>query len=232
MAEHSEQRQTLEMGEVSQAANNSELRAELHTLQRRIDNLTWDRGPHQSSNGPNATPPQHSSLAELNKGPWKGFKVDFVRDPNKLAFFLIQVGSYMEVHGEGFQSDHERIFEIGTQLHEEAANWLVGLVEEDAPEIYDLEQFLLALHHRFEDPLAEEKARTTLQQLRQGNHSVSDFAAEFCRLASRLQGWPELVLVQLFKDALHPKVLQWGLIQGDPETLMGWIKRDATGSQG
>uniref|UniRef100_A0ACB8G3T1 Uncharacterized protein n=1 Tax=Sphaerodactylus townsendi TaxID=933632 RepID=A0ACB8G3T1_9SAUR len=117
------------------------------------------------------------------------------------------------------------MFEIGTRLRGEAANWLVGLVEEDVPEIHNLEQFLLAVHCRFEDPLAEEKARAALQRLRQGNRSVSDFVAEFRRLASRLRGWPEMVLVQLFKDALHPKVLQWSLVHGDPPTLMDWIKR-------
>uniref|UniRef100_A0ACB8FSX0 Uncharacterized protein n=1 Tax=Sphaerodactylus townsendi TaxID=933632 RepID=A0ACB8FSX0_9SAUR len=43
--------------------------------------------------------------------------------------------------------DPGRVFEIGTRL-EEAANWLMGLVEEDVPELYNLEQFLLALRQR------------------------------------------------------------------------------------
>uniref|UniRef100_A0ACB8GD25 Uncharacterized protein n=1 Tax=Sphaerodactylus townsendi TaxID=933632 RepID=A0ACB8GD25_9SAUR len=42
-------------------------------------------------------------------------------------------------------------------------NRLVSLVEEDALEIHDMERFLVALHHRFEDSLAEEKAQTALQ---------------------------------------------------------------------
>uniref|UniRef100_A0ACB8G5J3 Uncharacterized protein n=1 Tax=Sphaerodactylus townsendi TaxID=933632 RepID=A0ACB8G5J3_9SAUR len=130
-----------------------------------------------------------------DRGPRKGVKEDCNGDPNEIVFFLIQVGLYMEVHGNGFQSDHERVRtqlhgEVRTQLHGEAANWLVGLVEEDAPEIHNLEWFLLALW-----------------------------------LANHLQGWPEMVLVQLFKDALDPKVLQWGLIHGDPKTLVEWIRR-------
>uniref|UniRef100_A0ACB8EC51 Uncharacterized protein n=1 Tax=Sphaerodactylus townsendi TaxID=933632 RepID=A0ACB8EC51_9SAUR len=134
------------------------------------------------------------------------------------------VGSYMEVHGSNFYLDRERVFEIGTWLRGEVDNWLVGLVEEDVPELYNLEQFLLALRQRFEDPLAEEKARGELKRLQQGNRSVSEFATDFLRLASHMRGRPELVLVQLFKDALHPKVLQWALIHGDPETLMEWIR--------
>uniref|UniRef100_A0ACB8F8H9 Uncharacterized protein n=1 Tax=Sphaerodactylus townsendi TaxID=933632 RepID=A0ACB8F8H9_9SAUR len=101
----------------------------------------------------------------------QGFKVNFDGNPDNLAFFLIQVGSYMEVHGGDLQSERKRVFEVGTQLRGEAANWLAGLVEGDAPEIYNLEWFLLALRWRFEDPLAEEKARAALQRLRQGNHS-------------------------------------------------------------
>uniref|UniRef100_A0ACB8ED21 Uncharacterized protein n=1 Tax=Sphaerodactylus townsendi TaxID=933632 RepID=A0ACB8ED21_9SAUR len=78
--------------------------------------------------------------------------------------------------------------------------------------------------NRFEDPLVKEKAWGKLQRLGQGNCSVSEFTADFRRLASCLRGWPELVLVQLFKDAFFPKVLQWALIHGDPETLMEWIR--------
>uniref|UniRef100_A0ACB8FSW0 Uncharacterized protein n=1 Tax=Sphaerodactylus townsendi TaxID=933632 RepID=A0ACB8FSW0_9SAUR len=44
------------------------------------------------------------------------------------------------------------------------------------------------------------------------------------RLASHLRVWSELVLVQLFKNSLHPNILQWALIHGDPETLMEWIR--------
>uniref|UniRef100_A0ACB8EBN2 Uncharacterized protein n=1 Tax=Sphaerodactylus townsendi TaxID=933632 RepID=A0ACB8EBN2_9SAUR len=101
----------------------------------------------------------------------------------------------------------------------------VGLVEEDVLKIYNLEWFLLALQQRFEDPLVEGKAWGKLQHLWQGNCSVSEFVTDFSRLASRLRGWPELVLVQLFKDTLHPKVLQWALIHGNPEPLMGWIRQ-------
>uniref|UniRef100_A0ACB8FC98 Uncharacterized protein n=1 Tax=Sphaerodactylus townsendi TaxID=933632 RepID=A0ACB8FC98_9SAUR len=138
---------------------------------------------------------------------------------------LHKAGSYMEVHGAGFRTDHERVFELGTQLRGEAVNWLVDLVEGDASELYNLEHFLMALRRRFEDPLTEEKVQAALRRLWQESRSVSDFAVEFRRLASRLRGWPEMVLVQLFKDALHPKILQWSLINGDPETLMEWIRR-------
>uniref|UniRef100_A0ACB8F0S9 Uncharacterized protein n=1 Tax=Sphaerodactylus townsendi TaxID=933632 RepID=A0ACB8F0S9_9SAUR len=150
--------------------------------------------------------PHHQVDLTATRRPHRSFQVTFGGDPDELAFFLIQVGFYMEVHGAGFRMDRERVFELGTQLRGEAVNWLVGLVETNAAELYDLEQFLLALRLRFEDPLTEEKAQASLQRLQQGTRSISDFAAEVRRLASRLRGWPELVLVQLFKDALSTEI--------------------------
>uniref|UniRef100_A0ACB8ES80 Uncharacterized protein n=1 Tax=Sphaerodactylus townsendi TaxID=933632 RepID=A0ACB8ES80_9SAUR len=145
MAEREELQRTPEtpMAEGNPNPENEELRAELRALQRQFSGLAWSCGVHQRDSEQTTTRSQPTP----NHG---------------------KVGSYMEIHGDGFRSDRDRVFEIGTRLRGEAANWLVGLVEEDTPEIYDLEQFLLALCRRFEDPLAEEKARTALQQLRSG----------------------------------------------------------------
>uniref|UniRef100_A0ACB8FFT6 Uncharacterized protein n=1 Tax=Sphaerodactylus townsendi TaxID=933632 RepID=A0ACB8FFT6_9SAUR len=191
-----------------------QLRADLSTLQRQVASLMAGRDQEQSlqtmsplagyitetmasspttrrASYPTSLPQAHLNAA---RRPRRSFKVNFNGDPDELALFLIQASSYMEVHGAGFWTDREQVFELGTHLRGEAANWLVGLVEGDAPELYDLEQFLLALRWRFEDPLTEERARAALRRLCQGTRSVSDFATEFCRLTSRLRGWPEMVL--------------------------------------
>uniref|UniRef100_A0ACB8G4E7 Uncharacterized protein n=1 Tax=Sphaerodactylus townsendi TaxID=933632 RepID=A0ACB8G4E7_9SAUR len=116
-----------------------------------------------------------------------------------------EVGLYMEVHGNSFYLDQERVFELGTWLWGEATNRLVGLIEEDVLEIYNLEWFLLALRQRFEDPLAEEHTRGELQRLQQGNRSISEFTTDFCRLASRLCGWPDLVLASSSRTLFTPR---------------------------
>uniref|UniRef100_A0ACB8ETK6 Uncharacterized protein n=1 Tax=Sphaerodactylus townsendi TaxID=933632 RepID=A0ACB8ETK6_9SAUR len=46
----------------------------------------------------------------------KRLKAEFAGDPEELAFFIIQVGSYMEVYGPSFRSEREKVFEVGTQL--------------------------------------------------------------------------------------------------------------------
>uniref|UniRef100_A0ACB8E671 Uncharacterized protein n=1 Tax=Sphaerodactylus townsendi TaxID=933632 RepID=A0ACB8E671_9SAUR len=170
-----------------------ELRAELRSLQGQLVDLTLDHSTyHQGGRSVAAgrSAPTYQQGPMSQREPQKSFKVNFDGNPDELAFFLIQVGSYMEVHGSSFYLDQERVFEISTWFRGEAANWLVGLVEEDVPELYNLEQFLLALRQRFEDPLVEEKARGELQRLWQGNCSVSEFTADFCRLASACVGGP------------------------------------------
>uniref|UniRef100_A0ACB8E658 Uncharacterized protein n=1 Tax=Sphaerodactylus townsendi TaxID=933632 RepID=A0ACB8E658_9SAUR len=126
--------------------------------------------------------PRHQADLTATRRPHWSFRVTFSRDPDELTFFLIQAGSYMEVHGAGSWMDREQVFELGTQLRGEDANWLVCLVETNAAELYDLQQFLLALRLRFEDPLTEDKAQAPLQQLRQGTHSVNRAMDEVSKL--------------------------------------------------
>uniref|UniRef100_A0ACB8F3J6 Uncharacterized protein n=1 Tax=Sphaerodactylus townsendi TaxID=933632 RepID=A0ACB8F3J6_9SAUR len=146
--------------ELAPFRNTMELRRTYTTaaIDDSIDGM--ERTPDQEAKI-NNEPMKHCG-SSMRRGPRKGFKIEFNGDPNDLAFFLIQVSSYLEIHGDDFRSDRDRVFEIGTRLGGEAANWLISLVEEDAPEIHDLEQFLLALRHRFEDPLVEEKAQAAV----------------------------------------------------------------------
>uniref|UniRef100_A0ACB8F7V5 Uncharacterized protein n=1 Tax=Sphaerodactylus townsendi TaxID=933632 RepID=A0ACB8F7V5_9SAUR len=48
-----------------------------------------------------------SAGSGANQLPHRSFRVTFNEDPDELAFFLIQAGSYMEVHGAGFRTDRE-----------------------------------------------------------------------------------------------------------------------------
>uniref|UniRef100_A0ACB8ET72 Histone-lysine N-methyltransferase nsd2 n=1 Tax=Sphaerodactylus townsendi TaxID=933632 RepID=A0ACB8ET72_9SAUR len=166
MAERERERTALEPSTTEEGVEGDdaegELRAELHSLWGQLADLTLNHSPYHQGGGlvtaGRSTPTYRQGPMSQGR-PQKSFKVNFDGNPDELAFFLIQVGSYMEVHGSRFYSDRERVFEIGTWLRGEADNWLVGLVEEDVPDLSNLEQFLLALQRRFEDPLAEEKAR-------------------------------------------------------------------------
>lgn len=55
---------------------------------------------------------------------------------------------------------------VGSRLRERAADWFVGLYNIGAPELKDVDAFMQALWHQFEDPLELEKAQTRLRGIR------------------------------------------------------------------
>uniref|UniRef100_A0ACB8E6Z2 Uncharacterized protein n=1 Tax=Sphaerodactylus townsendi TaxID=933632 RepID=A0ACB8E6Z2_9SAUR len=78
-------------------------------------------------------------------------KATFDGDPENLPYFLVQVGAYMRVMDDEYANDAERVYDIGALLEGQAVAWLVGLFEEDAPELRDLHHFMVSLCCRFED---------------------------------------------------------------------------------
>uniref|UniRef100_A0ACB8FGT5 Uncharacterized protein n=1 Tax=Sphaerodactylus townsendi TaxID=933632 RepID=A0ACB8FGT5_9SAUR len=55
------------------------------------------------------------------------------------------VGAYMCMMEEESANDAEHVYEIGALLEGEAAAWLVGLFEEDVPELRDFNHFMISL---------------------------------------------------------------------------------------
>uniref|UniRef100_A0ACB8EMH8 Uncharacterized protein n=1 Tax=Sphaerodactylus townsendi TaxID=933632 RepID=A0ACB8EMH8_9SAUR len=106
-----------------------QLRTNLSTLQRQVASLMADRDRERPSqaespmadyatddltmaSSPPARPMTNSTAhypadSSTNRRPHRSFRVTFSGDPDDLAFFLIQAGSYMEVHGAGFRTDRE-----------------------------------------------------------------------------------------------------------------------------
>uniref|UniRef100_A0ACB8E6Z5 Uncharacterized protein n=1 Tax=Sphaerodactylus townsendi TaxID=933632 RepID=A0ACB8E6Z5_9SAUR len=91
-----------------------ELRAELRSLQGQLANLTLNHSPYPKSGGSVAAGRSASTYLRglvSQGGPGKSFKVNFNGNPEELAFFLIQVGSYMKVHGTTIHGDPEMSME-------------------------------------------------------------------------------------------------------------------------
>lgn len=78
---------------------------------------------------------------------------------------------------------------------------------------------MYALRERFEDLLLKLRAKSSLHQIRKGNRSVSEYALEFRRLASKLSNCPESLKIEHFKAGLKPKILEWSLARGRPQML-------------
>lgn len=58
---------------------------------------------------------------------------------------------------------------ITLTLEGAAACWMVTLHNADGPELQNFNQLMTALRQRFEDPLANEKARDHIKTMKQGS---------------------------------------------------------------
>uniref|UniRef100_A0ACB8E6B6 Uncharacterized protein n=1 Tax=Sphaerodactylus townsendi TaxID=933632 RepID=A0ACB8E6B6_9SAUR len=90
-------------------------------------------------------------------------------------------------------------------------------------------RFMVSLRHRFEDPFLEEQVRVQLQP---GEPLGGRLWGRIPPTHELPANWPERIFIHMFKDGLNPEILQWVLVSGDPDSLMGWIclAGDAKGS--
>ncbi|KAM3851033.1 uncharacterized protein M6D78_016043 [Vipera latastei] len=77
------------------------------------------------------------------------------------------------------------------------------------------------IQRRFEDPLADRKARERIKTVRQGRRTVAEYTQEFRAIASKLN-WPEDILLSHFKDGLNYDLYDACLPRGDPYHLDDW----------
>lgn len=66
------------------------------------------------------------------------------------------------------------------------------------------------LRDHFEDPLWKLKAKISLQYIKQGNRSVSEYAMESKNLAGQLLDWPESLKMEYFQMGLQPEICREG----------------------
>ncbi|KAK9395050.1 Retrotransposon-derived protein PEG10 [Crotalus adamanteus] len=148
-------------------------------------------------------------------------EVKFKGEPTRLGFFLTQVLSYMEEYGQDIPSDKARIRIVQSALDGPAADWVVNLHDSNAPELSNFNRFMSSLRRRFEDPLADRKARERITTMKQGKRPVAEYTQEFRAIASKLN-WPEDILLGHFKDGLNYDLYDACLPRGDPHQLEEW----------
>uniref|UniRef100_A0A670ZE00 DUF4939 domain-containing protein n=1 Tax=Pseudonaja textilis TaxID=8673 RepID=A0A670ZE00_PSETE len=95
-------------------------------------------------------------------------EVKFGGNPKDLGFFLAQVWSYMEEYEGEFTSEAAKVRCVTRALEGIAAEWMVTLYNDNSPQLQNLNVFMTALRRRFEDLLAERKARIRMKTINQG----------------------------------------------------------------
>lgn len=92
---------------------------------------------------------------------------------------------------------------IVTNLEGEAAEWVMGLHDKEAPKLGDCDAFLGELRNCFGDNTQVKLAEFEICAIRQGSRPVTEYIREFQRLVEKLrqagvtlgpllQGWPQL----------------------------------------
>ncbi|KAK9395711.1 hypothetical protein NXF25_019072 [Crotalus adamanteus] len=99
-------------------------------------------------------------------------KATFNGGPEKLACFLNQVWIYLGRHRVVFPDEVTCVNAIVANLEGEAAERMVALPDEGAPELGIIDDFLEGLQTRFWDPT---QAESDICSIRQGNRPMAEY---------------------------------------------------------
>lgn len=110
-------------------------------------------------------------------------------------FFLNQVWAHLDHYGPMYADNMACVDAIVANLEGEAAEWVMGLHDEGAPELGDPNAFLGELRVCFGDNMQAWNAEFEIHTIRQGSRLVTEYIQE---LAGRLRHWPEQLLVHYF----------------------------------
>lgn len=137
----------------------------------------------------------------------------FDGSPDRVALFLSQIISHMDLYGRFYPSQWEMVMALTAVLTGKAADWVADLHSYHTRELADMGHFLEAVRFRFEDESCAQRGE--LVALKQKGRSAKEYAHEFHKISGRLQAWPERLLVHQFCTGLDRDLQQacvyWGL---------------------
>ncbi|XP_060546169.1 cysteine-rich protein 2 isoform X1 [Pantherophis guttatus] len=162
-------------------------------------------------------PPRRRKKPKIPPVPGK-----FDGNPKTLGFFLTQVWNHMQDWGEDYETDAAKVRSVANALEGVAAEWMVVLHNNNSLLLRNYNQFMRALRRRFEDHLAERKARLRMKSIQQGRRPVAEYIQEFRELAPYMTGWSEMALLESFKDGLNDEIYRDCRSMGVPDDLDRW----------
>lgn len=146
------------------------------------------------------------------KAPLLGVKFD--GDPQQLGFFPAHVLTYMQEYRSEIRTEGAKVRCITLALEGAAARWMATLHSVNTPELRNFDNFMTVLHHQFEDPPADQKARGHIKIIREGCRAVAEYTNEFRGLACYLDC--------CFKDELNDDLYNACVARRTPSTLHNW----------
>lgn len=151
-------------------------------------------------------------------------QASFDGDSGKVALFLSQVISHMDLYSPVYPSQWSMVIAVTGVLTREVATWVADLHSDHARELTDLGLFLEALRARFEDDTQVQIAKGELLVLRQRGRPAKEYEKDFQALAGKLRTWPEKLLVHWFHTGLDKDLQQACVYRGLAPHLCEWYK--------
>ncbi|EHA47056.1 hypothetical protein MGG_17620 [Pyricularia oryzae 70-15] len=177
---------------------------ELHEQTLRATQLQEELQALRASANVTSTPLDGRERLKLNP------PATFDGTPGQLKGYLVQVRTYQAFHLETFRSETEKVVHAATFLRGRALSWFEPLLQEwlDVPpeerrqEVTDIFStfagYERTLRSLFQEPDEKRQTERDLANLRQ-TKSASAYAAEFRRLATRLDMTEETKILQFYQ---------------------------------
>lgn len=151
-------------------------------------------------------------------------KASFDSSPDRVALFLGQVIDHLDRFGHLYTSEWAMVLAVAAVMEGKVAEWVANLYSDHAGEVRDVGLFLAALQEHFEDSTQVQQAEGEPLTTKQRGRPLVEYIREFRRLAGKVRGWPERLLVHQFKTGLDRVLRQACVTRGLPPRLVAWIQ--------
>lgn len=129
--------------------------------------------------------------------------VKFDGDLQQLGFFLAHLLTYMQEYGQEIPTKDGKLRSITLVLEGATGCWMVTFHNANALELRNFNHLMMMIRRRFEDLLADRKARDHIKTMNQGRRVRAEYTEEFHDLVCNLNDRPEDILISCFKDGLN-----------------------------
>jgi hypothetical protein len=132
----------------------------------------------------------------------------FKGDRSKFEQFVNQLALNFGATPAKFKTESQKIAFAISFLGDKALEWALPHVNSDdgSTDFGTYKDFINSLKAAFDDPDAIATATRKLYELKQGNHSISHYHAEFSTLAGKLKNWEKPALLAQFKRGLNDDI--------------------------
>ena len=139
-------------------------------------------------------------------------------NPDTCRNFLTQIQLVFNAQPVRYQHETAKIAYVASLLEGPPLSYFNALYEQRSPTIQTFALFSAELKRVYDHPIRGQQAGQQLLRLRQGRHTVREFASEFRSLAVE-SGWNDQALLTAFQSGLNRTIGREIALRKEPLTL-------------